>query len=128
MVTKFFRSPVHRKIKFIIQSFNIADLPDDLKRDIGELFITRNKIVHSSPQFAESRYLPDDEDDWPDPFEKNCLPTRPGLLSGSFDSDLIQSSGSLFESASKFVKILEETLAQGFPECLQDFGEDNIGI
>jgi hypothetical protein len=128
LVTKLIGSPIHTKIKFIIQSYKTADLSSDLKRDIRELFNARNKIVHSFPQFAESRYLPEDEEDWPDPFDENSLPTRPGLLLGSVDSDLIQRSESLFESAAEFVKILKEALDQRFPECLQDFSEDNIGI
>lgn len=128
LVTRYFRSTIEAKIKFITQSYKTANISSDLKRDIRELFYARNKIIHSFPQFAESRYLPDDEEDWPDPFQENNLPTQPGLLLGSVDSDLIHRSESLFESAVKFVKILQEALDQGFPRYLRDFSENNIGI
>lgn len=51
----------------------------ELRKNLKELFEVRNKIVHASPAYNESHFIPDEIMEKGGEIDIESMPTKPGL-------------------------------------------------
>lgn len=118
LITDYLRMPIHTKIKYLTECLPGLTVDKETKQAIVALFVFRNGIVHSAPDYLEYPTRPHDLHGLDAEISAETMPIMSSFSTGIRKTEWLDQAAGHFKTAQCFIESLKAASKTAFSEFI----------